>query len=250
MQLVDACARRDDALLTLETLMLWSGDERLQILTPDDCGNTPWVGGCDVSAAVNASAAVLADSLQLEQEKRRLGVARGGMAPTLVLSAGVSTTYYTYPTEKDYVAEPFADQLKNNCGQYVQLSLSIPLYDRLGRFTQVRKQRNAVRRAQTLYEQERQHVQAEVLRALADGEAAARADKMADARVAAQGAAFAINRRRHALGLVSGIEMRTSADNYLAAKAEKYSAWLKLQLKNAVVRYYAGQPYLQQQFNL
>ena len=128
----------------------------------------------------------------------------------------------------------------------MQLSLSIPIFDRLSGHSNIAKRKNAYDRAQADYDQSLRDVEAEVLRAVADRDGAADALKQAETRAALQQEAFALNGKRFEQGLISSIEYQAASNNYLNALAEQLNARLQYFIKNSVVNYYKGISYINQ----
>ena len=237
----------NDARMTLQDLMLWEEDHELLI----DLQSTENLTASHASGLVSNSEALHHPSVELAAYRMAnaqldLSTARWRLAPSLSLSGGWSTGYYTYPRTQDYVAMPFASQFINNSGEYVQLSLSIPIYDGLSRQSNIVRKKNAYRRAEAEYRQTLREVEAEMARAVQDREGAMAALKQADRRAKAQQEAYAINSKKFEQGLISPLELKTSSDNHLNAQAEHLNAQLKYFIKSCVVRYYNGTPYLEQ----
>ena len=141
---------------------------------------------------------------------------------------------------------PYFEQLKNNGGEYVQLSVSIPIYNRLSNHTNISRKKNALDRAEADYEQTLQTVEAEVRRAIADRDGTADALRQAELRAELQQEAFALNTKRFEQGLISSIEYQTASNLYLNALAEQMNARLQYFIKNSVVNYYKGISYIDQ----
>ena len=141
---------------------------------------------------------------------------------------------------------PFKEQLSNNMGEYVQLSMSIPIYGRLYRQATISKRRNAYARASAQYDQKMREIESEVARALQDKEGAQAAYIQAHRQAQVQGEAYKFNTKKFEQGMISPIEWQTASGNYLSAKAEQLNALLKYYLKRSVVEYYSGVPYLEQ----
>ena len=237
----------NDARMTLQDLMLWEEDHELLI----DLQSTENLTASHASGLVSNSEALHHPSVELAAYRMAnaqldLSTARWRLAPSLSLSGGWSTGYYTYPRTQDYVAMPFASQFINNSGEYVQLSLSIPIYDGLSRQSNIVRKKNAYRRAEAEYRQTLCEVEAEMARAVQDRDGAMAALKQADRRAKAQQEAYAINSKKFEQGLISPLELKTSSDNHLNAQAEHLNAQLKYFIKTCVVRYYNGTPYLEQ----
>ncbi len=196
-------------------------------------------------AKTNMPAVVLAEGT-MKNARLALKTARWQLLPRLSLYGGWSSSYFTYPGMEGYVPTPYLEQLKNNGGEYVQLSLSIPIFDRLSKHSNIAKRKNAYDRAQADYEQALQTVEAEVRRAIADRDGSADALRQADTRAELQQEAYALNTKRFEQGLISSIEYQTASNNYLNALAEQLNARLQYFIKNSVVNYYGGIHYIEQ----
>ena len=196
-------------------------------------------------AKTNMPAVLLAEGT-MKNARLALKTARWQLLPRLSLYGGWSSSYFTYPGMEGYVPTPYFEQLKNNGGEYVQLSLSIPIFDRLSKHSNIAKRKNAYDRAQADYEQTLQTVEAEVRRAIADRDGSADALHQANTRAELQQEAYALNTKRFEQGLISSIEYQTASNNYLNALAEQLNARLQYFIKSSVVTYYKGISYLEQ----
>lgn len=244
---------RKDALLTLKDVMFWPITEELRIdlSIADGAGFLPCPDNGTDKIMENART-MLPDIMiargSMENARLELRTARWQLAPSLSLGAGWSTSYYTYPGRQDYSPAPFRTQFTNNGGEYVQLTLSFPIFDRLSRHSAIANKRNAYKRATAEYEQKIREVEAEVLRAVQDRDGASAAFMQAERMAEVQQEAYRLNRRKLELGMISPIEFRTAAESYLNAMTERLNSLLQYNIKKAVVAYYNGIPYLEQQF--
>lgn len=251
-QLTNSRNRLNDALITLKDIMFLPMEDSLEI--DRTLSGIPMqlegIGGKSETALVqeakqNMPSVNLAKG-SMENARIALKTANWRLLPNLTLSGGWSSSYFTYPGQVGYVAAPFFEQIKNNRGQYVQLSMNIPIFDRLSRCSEVGHKKNAYHRAVAEYEQALQEVDAEVRRAIADRNGASQALNQAEIRATLQQEAYALNAKSFEKGLISSIEYQTASNNYLNALAEKLNARLQYFIKNSVVRYYQGTSYLEQ----
>lgn len=253
-ELVSARNSLADAKITLEDVMLWPLGEELVIDTSLDSLDATTSGASgnviveDIILKARASMpSVLVAKGALDNAKYALRTAKWQFLPTLGLYGGWSTSYYTYPGQVGYTPTPYWNQFTNNGGEYLQLSLSIPIYDRLSKFTKLSKRRNEYRRAAIEYDKSLRDVESEVRRAVSDCDGAESALLQAERRADAQEEAYRLNSRKFEQGLISSIEYNTASSNYLKAKAERLNALLKWQLKRRVVSYYNGVRYIDQE---
>ena len=253
----------NNALVTLKDVMFWPVNEPMKIddsvpfltglSTPDSTTISVGLSHCgsritpteDVSMLVNHAKqwlpkVVLAKGA-ITNARLALKTARWQVAPSLSLNGGWSSSYFTYPGQQGYRSVPFPEQIRNNGGEYVQLSLNIPIYSHLAIFSNIEKRKNELKRASARYEQVVQEVEAEVQRAVADRDAAAEALQEAVLRASLQGESLELNRKRFEQGAISTVEYRTISDDYLTAVAEQLNARLQYFIKDYIVRYYAGE---------
>lgn len=261
-QLINTTNHKNDALITLKDVMFWPTDEELLIdnqiskLSKENSKKEKFLFSADeedltliTTDALTETAKTLLPSaeiasLNVKHAKLDLQAACGSYSPKLSLHGGWSTTYYTYPGRADYKAMSFGEQWKNNAGEYVQLSLSIPIYDQFQRRTNLHLKKNALSRAQAEYDQTMRDIENEVARAVNDRDGAYAAFLQADKLATLQQEAFRLSTKQLENGLISVIEYQTASQTYLNAMAERVNALLLLKIKDAVVRYYQGEPYL------
>lgn len=240
----------DDALITLEDIMLWPLDETLEIETdPTGLEAAAEETGSVEDIIENAKGFLPSVAIAkgtLDKAQFALNTAKWQFSPTLSLYGGWSTSYYTYPGLAGYTPSPYWDQFRNNGGEYVELVLSIPIYDRLSRFSRVSRRKNDYNRANMQYEKALRDVESEVRRAVQDRDGAEAALQQAQRRAEVQDEAFRLNSRKYEQGLISAIEYNTASGNHLKARAEELNALLKYQLKRRIVDYYNGIRYIDQ----
>lgn len=258
-KLVNSRNMCNDALLTLKDIMFWPLTDSLkidfsmadeQVMAQGE--KLVLEGALDTPADLADRAVLSHPSIAIAQgemmnAKRELNTAKWQLLPSLNLNGGWSTSYFTYPRENGYVAASFKDQLSNNMGEYLQLSMSVPIYGRLYRQATISKRRNAYARATAQYDRKMREIESEVARALQDKDGAEAAFIQAHRQAQVQKEAYMFNTRKFEQGMISPIEWQTASGNYLSARAEQLNALLKYYLKRSVVEYYSGVSFLEQQ---
>ena len=159
--------------MTLADLMFWPLDEELVI----DASMPVWqaeqgVADEAVSFALEHNPAVKIASMQELNAKRELNTAKWQTLPSLGLYAGWSTSYYTYQGSQ---TAPFQAQFKNNGGEYVEVSLSIPIWNRMSKHSTISRKQHALEKASATLDQTLRDVESEVRRAVQDRDGAATA---------------------------------------------------------------------------
>jgi outer membrane protein len=129
------------SILTLTQLLDLPSPEGFDVIHPDadalefripDSPEQIYAQALDIKPSIKS------EELRLEQANKNIDVAKGGYMPTLSLSAGAGTGYYT---SSNRTSDNFGSQMKNNFGPHVGLNLSIPIFSR-------NSNRNSVRSAQ------------------------------------------------------------------------------------------------------
>lgn len=132
------------ALLDLTQLLEFPSPEGFSIVTPE-VGDPSQILLMRPEAIYEEAVAVkpAVEAAKLNVDYAELGIARakGAYLPTLSLSGGLGSNYYT---NSKFESDPFGKQLKNNFSQYVGLSLNIPIFQGFS-------VRNNVRTAQLSY---------------------------------------------------------------------------------------------------
>ena len=244
--LVNNRSQLNTQLLNLRDLMYWPLDSVLNIETDiEDAGNSLPSGDVNSVAdyALSNNPGVQIAGWKLLNAERALNTAKWQLMPKLSLYAGWDTRYYSY---KGSSTDPFHSQFKNNAGEYVQLSLTLPIFNRLSKYSTIARKKHAVATASAEYDQKRHDVDAEVRKAFQDSDDALAAWQQASRKEEVQDEAYRLNSRKLEQGLISPIEYRTATDNYLKAKADKYNSLYKYLIKQSVVRYYGGEEYINQ----
>lgn len=248
-ELVDMKARLEDATLTLKDVMLWPIDKPLHIDTSMTDRDADLLSAEMVSVEeVTEQAKISLPRVSVAEYKKEMALrewrtAKWSLLPSLSLSGGWSTSYYTYEGVR---TASFSSQFKGNRGEYLQLNLSIPIFARWSRRAQMSHKKIAYRRASIDYEQTLREVESDVARALQEKESAQAAYFQARKRSAVHEEAYRLNQGKFSRGLISPIEFRAASNTYLKAEAERLDAVLKYYLKRSVVNYYRGISYLEQ----
>ena len=244
-----------DQKMVLADLMFWPLDEDLVI----DTDFRSFAGAQDdntvilrepeateesiVAFALDHNPSVQIASWQQLNAKRELNTAQWQVLPTVGVYAGWSTSYFPYPGSS---STPFIEQFRNNGGEYVELSVSIPIWNRLSKQSTISRKRHAFEQATAEYDQKRRDVESEVRRAVQDRDGAMTAYLQAQRRAEVQDEAYTLHLKKLEQGLISPLEFQTANNNYLKAQADEMNSLFKYLIKQAVVKYYSGIEYVNQ----
>ena len=182
--------------------------------------------------------------LQLKSSKMQYLMAKGRMLPSISFSAGVSTNYYENLKAENGPAA-FSDQFKNNRGEYLGFTLSFPLFDGLSRLTNLRKARNNMRIAQEQETEVLRQLQTAIEQAVLDREGYAKETIQMQKKAEADEIAYQVTFRKFEEGLMSPIDLQTSANTLLLSKADLLQRKLMYLMKCKLVDYYKGKPLIE-----
>ena len=233
-----------DQKMTLSDLMFWPVDEELVIDTSMPVWEIePVSTAAVVDFALEHNPDIRIASWQQQNAKRQLNTAKWQLFPTVGLYAGWSTSYYTYQGSQ---TAAFRDQFRNNGGEYVEVSLQIPIWNRLSKYSAISRRQHALNKTTAELDQKRRDVESEVRRAIQDRDGSAVAYQQAQRKAEVQEEAYTLNLKKLEQGLISPLEFQTANNNYLKAQADEMNSLFKYLIKQAVVRYYNGVEYVNQ----
>ncbi len=175
---------------------------------------------------------------RMQTSKHEWHQARASLFPSLSLSTGLSTTYYK--TLHNDAAQSFNQQLKNNMGEYLGVSLSIPLFNRLQSLSSIRKAKNNYRIACEAYDQKRLELEKLSREAWQDWQGYLKQTVQMEKKVEADSLAYQLTRRQFEEGLSTAIDLHTTSAQLLNSKATLLQCRLMAMVKKQLVRYYKG----------
>ena len=176
---------------------------------------------------------------QMQASKHEWRQARASLLPTLSLNAGLNTTYNkTLHSEN---AASFSSQMKNNMGEFVGATLSIPLFKRLQSITNIRKAKNKYKIAQETYAQKQLELEKLSREAWQDWLAYQMQTIQMEKKVEADSLSYQLTRRQFEEGLSTAIDLHTTSTLLLKSKATLLQCQLMAMVKEQLVRYYKGE---------
>lgn len=169
-------------------------------------------------------------------------VAKSSIWPSLSLSGGYGTGWNSRfrDPENPTQTAAFFDQLDQQRGGSVSLSLSLPIFDR---FTT----RNNTQRAEVQYENARleleslqQDIAVQVRQAYLDYQTAAKELDVTEKQLAAAELALEAEQERYNVGASTLVELTQAQANYVRAAADRVSARYGFLFQEKLIEYYLG----------
>ena len=176
---------------------------------------------------------------KMQASKYEWRQARASLLPALSISAGLNTTYNK--TLHSETAASFSSQLKNNLGEFVGATLSIPLFNRLQSITNIRKAKNRFKIAQETYAQKQLELEKLSREAWQDWLAYQKQTIQMEKKVEADSLSYQLTRRQFEEGLSTAIDLHTTSTQLLQSKATLLQCQLMAMVKEQLVRYYKGE---------
>ena len=185
--------------------------------------------------ALGIRPAIRAEELRLQGSDRSIRIARAQYYPSLSLSAGLGTNYYS-----SFGTQGFWQQLQNNFSQYVGLTLSVPIFNRFSTRNQVRTAQ-ANRTAQLLrLQQVKNNLYKEIVQAW-NGAVAAQA-KWESAREAEAAAreGFQLQEAKYENGKATLTEFNEARNRLVKARSDSVQATYEYLFQTQLTEFYRG----------
>ena len=187
--------------------------------------------------AVGSKPVVQAQAIRVAYAERNIALAKGGYLPTLSLSGGLGTNYYT---NSGSTSAKFLDQLSSNFSQYVGLSLSIPIFSRMSNRNQVRSAKINHQTQQLQLDQTKKDLFKEIQQAWYNAVAAYRKfESSKDAEKAAI-ESFSLVQAKYENGKATITEFNESKNQYLKASSDLAQARYEAMYQAELLDYYRG----------
>ena len=131
----------DQTLLTMKQQMNYPINEPLEITAYDETlQDAALVNQSEILAeAKRNNPEIKQAEYGLKSAQYAYRSSKGALFPTLSIGVGASTTYYKQQNLPH--TSSFGKQFRNNAGEFVYATLSIPLFNRLNTLTNMRRQR-------------------------------------------------------------------------------------------------------------
>ena len=204
-------------------------------LTAEDKRNSEYI----YQSFLNISPDVRSAEYEVERARYDYKIAKGRLLPSLSLTGGVTTNYYKNLSLKGQY-DGFASQLRNNRGEYLALTLSIPIYNS-DRWHSMKKARNDWQLAQVNLEEARRKLHDQIAQAVMDAEGYAKELRQMQKKVASDSLAYHMSSRKFEEGMLSTFDLHTAAQTLLESNIKQLQMQMLLVIKQRLVGYYKGE---------
>jgi len=191
-------------------------------------------------ASQNNPTALQAD-FQWKESKYNFRISKGQLLPSIYFDAGISTNYFKTLNSEETVSS-FGSQFRNNRGEYIAISVSIPLFSGLTGIKNARTARNNMRIAEETKTEVLRQLQSAIEQAVLDREGYAKEAIQMEKKVKSDAIAYRVTERKYEEGLMSALDLQTSGNTLLTSKADLLQRKLLYIMKCKLVDYYKGKP--------
>lgn len=229
------------ARLALKQLMGFPVDSALAVIQPsfdNELLTTEDASQMSAFAATDNPRIIKAQQ-NVEAARYSLRAARGALLPTISLSGGVSTSFFRNMNKGGHAS--FSSQFRNNAGEYVGLSLSIPLFDRLATYSTIRRRKTALVQAQEDLAYEQSELRRIIVEAASDVENSTKEVEKMQEQVEADSIASRLTTRKYEEGLASSIDVKTAAVTLLQSRVRLLQSQLTMAYNKRLLAYYKGE---------
>lgn len=179
-------------------------------------------------------------ALTLKNNKLQHLIAKGRLFPTISLSGGISTNYFENLSSGAAAPAAFKNQFKNNRGEYISLNVSIPIFDGFTNRTMIRRARNNMRIAAEQQTETLRQLQITIEKAVADRDGYLKEMIQMQKQVKSNQLAYQLTLRKFEEGLMSSLDLQTSANLLIESKVNLLQRSLLYLVKTRQVDYYKG----------
>ena len=228
------------SLLTLKSAMNFPVEEELRLVTNGKQVNESFPINHETvyQNFLNASPDVKSAEYEVEKARYDYKIAKGRLLPSLSLSGGISTNFYRNLSQGGQY-EGFASQFRNNGGEYLALTLSIPIYDNVA-WHSVKKARNDWQLAQVNLEETKRKLHDHIAQAVMDAEEYVKELYQMNKKVASDSLAYYMSSRKFEEGMLSTFDLHTAAQTLLESRIKQLQMQMLLVIKQRLVDYYQG----------
>lgn len=228
------------SLLTLKSAMNFPVEEELRLVTNGKQVNESFPINHETvyQNFLNASPDVKSAEYEVEKARYDYKIAKGRLLPSLSLSGGISTNFYRNLSQGGQY-EGFASQFRNNRGEYLALTLSIPIYNNVA-WHNVKKARNDWQLALVNLEEIKRKLHDNIAQAMMDAEGYAKELYQMNKKVASDSLAYYMSSRKFEEGMLSTFDLHTAAQTLLESRIKQLQMQMLLIIKQRLVGYYQG----------
>ena len=228
------------AVLTLTQLLELPTPDGFSIVRPDISGISVSSGltpDAIYAEALGIKPEILSQELKLKGTEHSIKIAKAGHYPTLSLSGGLGTNYYT---TSGFNSDAFGTQLKNNFSQYIGLNLNVPIFNRFQTRNKIRSARIDQENQQLQLENTKKTLYKEIQQVFYNALNAQTKEKSSEEAMQSTKDAFLLMQAKYENGKANITEFNESKNNYLKSESDLVQARYENLYQQALLEFYRG----------
>ena len=231
------------AILALTQLLELPTPDGFAIVRPDLSGNSGLSGlsGLTPDAiyaeALNIKPEIASQQLRLKGTEHSIKIAQAANLPSLSLSGGLGTNYYT---TSGFKSDAFGTQLKNNFSQYIGLNLSIPIFNRFQTRNNIRNARIEQENQQLQLDNTKKTLYKEIQQVYYNALNAQSKEKSSEEALLSTKDAFQLMQAKYENGKATITEFNEAKNNYLKSESDLVQARYENLYQQALIEFYRG----------
>ena len=231
------------AILNLTQLLELPTPDGFSIVRPDlssvDCCATAANLTPDMiyAEAIGVKPEILSQQLKVKGSEHSIKIAQADNYPTLSLSGGLGTNYYT---TSGFPSDAFGKQLKNNFSQYIGLNLNIPIFNRFQTRNNVRKAQIDRENQQLQLDNTKKTLYKDIQQVYYNALNAQSKEKSSEEAVQSSKDAFQLMQAKYENGKATITEFNESKNNYLKSESDLVQARYENLYQHALLEFYRG----------
>ncbi len=187
--------------------------------------------------ALGVKPEILSQQLKLKGMEHSIKIAQADNYPTLSLSGGLGTNYYT---TSGFKSDSFGKQLKNNFSQYIGLNLNVPIFNRFQTRNNVRSARINQENQQLQLDNTKKTLYKEIQQVYYNALNAQTKEQSSEEAVQSSKDAFQLMQAKYENGKATITEFNESKNNYLKSESDLVQARYENLYQQALLEFYRG----------
>ena len=230
------------AILALTQLLELPTPEGFAIVRPDltaGDGSAVAIPSPDAiyAEALGIKPEIAAQLLRLKGAAHSIKIAQAANLPSLSLSGGLGTNYYT---TSGFKSDNFSTQIKNNFSQYIGLNLNIPIFNRFQTRNNIRNARIEQENQQLQLDNTKKTLYKEIQQVYYNALNAQSKEKSSEEALQSTKDAFLLMQAKYENGKATITEFNESKNTYLKSESDLVQARYENLYQQALIEFYRG----------
>ncbi|MCC8145863.1 MAG: TolC family protein [Bacteroidales bacterium] len=188
--------------------------------------------------ALNTKPSIKSSQYRVESAGKSVKIAESGYWPSLTLNLSYGTNYfYLYNSDTN---RPFRNQLKNNAGKYIGLSLNIPIFNRFSVRNQVRNAKINYQNQQLILEDTKKNLHKEIQTAYVNASNAREKYLASNKAISASQESFQQAQQRYEVGRSTVFEFNEIKNKLMVSQSEQLRAKYDYIFRIKILDFYNG----------